>query len=974
MTPMPLGRPLPMPHDFDTVFQSATATAENPQGNMPYHYQRRLACGERGDRSDAEWLASGTECTSRLINIPTGLGKTAAVVLAWLWNRVALQNPAWPRRLVYCLPMRTLVEQTEGEIEKWLCNLRNAAVEGRLQLRESALRDLLWLAGTKGLSDSQISNLPSAIKGEVGKPHSPVVLMGGEELDDARRDWDIHPERPAILIGTQDMLLSRALNRGYGMSRARWPMHFGLLNNDCVWVLDETQLMGPGLGTACQLEAFRSERLFKSFNGAKSVTWYASATADLAQLNTRDWRDEARGVLFKFGLTEEERNAQSGPVAERLGALKQISAEQTKNFGNRQKAPDSDLIQQIVSRHRVMLASLTKANAPACVPRRTLVICNTVDRAARVHAAITSAIGATATPDLLLLHSRFRARERRTQAVRLKSDYLTSCPHGQIVIATQVIEAGVNLSSALLWSEAAPLASLVQRLGRLNRSGEFGFNGQGKYGFTPHAVVIGIEAPAITGTKDEKAKKEAEADRAHLPYVRERTEAALEAVALLQGNASPRHLETIQGQIAASIERCPYSLQRHELLDFFDTDANLSLGFTDVSPFVRGLDADTDLQVLWRDWPDSGKGAVPDFSPNFQRDELCSVSIGKVKDARNVLNRGWLWRGNGSGTMSVESGWINVAALGDIAPGMTILLPCIAGGYDAQSGWTGSSDGPVASCYVETKGPTDEEQLSSLANGWQSIAVHTDAVAQELRELLRHLLLNNEPERNALTDAVPWHDIGKNHPEWREAAITAVKEAGIAGREQHQPFAKFSLSDSPSLQNLEGDALKKRIRELRHSFRPGIAHEVASALAFRQAEQERLGPEPENRDTNLFSLLAEYVIMSHHGRVRKVLRDEIPRFPKDDEDVKTVRGVAHGSAIPPVGINDQLLGCDSLSTDCRKMGREVGADRTGGHESYTRGVLRLLEHYGPFRLAYFEAIFRAADVHASIKARGIPNA
>jgi len=35
-------------------------------------------------------MASGTECNSRLINIPTGLGKTAAVVLAWLWNRVQL--------------------------------------------------------------------------------------------------------------------------------------------------------------------------------------------------------------------------------------------------------------------------------------------------------------------------------------------------------------------------------------------------------------------------------------------------------------------------------------------------------------------------------------------------------------------------------------------------------------------------------------------------------------------------------------------------------------------------------------------------------------------------------------------------------------------------------------------------------------------------------------------------------------------
>lgn len=52
-----------------------------------------------------------------------------------------------------------------------------------------------------------------------------------------------------------------------------------------------------------------------------------------------------------------------------------------------------------------------------------------------------------------------------------------------------------------------------------------------------------------------------------------------------------------------------------------------------------------------------------------------------------------------------------------------------------------------------------------------------------------------------------------------------------------------------------------------------------------------------------------------------------------------------------------------LSIDCRRMGRDAN-----GHESYTRGVLRLLEHYGPFRLAFFEAVFRAADVRASIKA------
>ena len=86
---------------FEQFFQAAT-------GYAPYDYQRRLAGG-----------GNGQPCASQLITVPTGLGKTAAVVLAWLWNRLSPsissqpstpQPSDWPRRLVYCLPMRTLVE------------------------------------------------------------------------------------------------------------------------------------------------------------------------------------------------------------------------------------------------------------------------------------------------------------------------------------------------------------------------------------------------------------------------------------------------------------------------------------------------------------------------------------------------------------------------------------------------------------------------------------------------------------------------------------------------------------------------------------------------------------------------------------------------------------------------------------------------------------------------------------------------
>ena len=66
---------------FEQFFEAATRHA-------PYNYQRRLA---------------GRACEPQIINVPTGLGKTAAVVLAWLWNRLAYTlkrqpsalNPAW---------------------------------------------------------------------------------------------------------------------------------------------------------------------------------------------------------------------------------------------------------------------------------------------------------------------------------------------------------------------------------------------------------------------------------------------------------------------------------------------------------------------------------------------------------------------------------------------------------------------------------------------------------------------------------------------------------------------------------------------------------------------------------------------------------------------------------------------------------------------------------------------------------------
>src|SRR2546430_10752558 len=79
------------PEQFEVFFRAAF-------NHEPFDYQRRLAT--------CEGLYS-------LVNVPTGAGKTAAILGAWLWRRLHAPESVG-RRLVYCLPMRTLVEQTEN--------------------------------------------------------------------------------------------------------------------------------------------------------------------------------------------------------------------------------------------------------------------------------------------------------------------------------------------------------------------------------------------------------------------------------------------------------------------------------------------------------------------------------------------------------------------------------------------------------------------------------------------------------------------------------------------------------------------------------------------------------------------------------------------------------------------------------------------------------------------------------------------
>ena len=102
------------------------------------------------------------------------------------------------------------------------------------------------------------------------------------------------------------------------MSRYRWPMHFGLLNNDCLWVLDETQLMGVGLTTSCQLEGLRQQ--LKTYGSCQTL--WMSATLDNNALQTIDHPSPNPKTM---GLALNDDDRKNKRVAQLLTAQKPLS-------------------------------------------------------------------------------------------------------------------------------------------------------------------------------------------------------------------------------------------------------------------------------------------------------------------------------------------------------------------------------------------------------------------------------------------------------------------------------------------------------------------------------------------------------------------------------------------------------------------------------------------------------------------------
>lgn len=804
---------------------SFEAFVQRAAGHRPYGYQARLA-----DEGLPDVLA-----------VPTGAGKTLAATLPWLYRRCEHPDEAvrsaTPRWLVLALPMRVLVEQTFSTVEGWL--------------RALDLTDDVGL----------------------------YRVMGGEGRQETT--WRHAPERDAIFVSTLDMVLSRALNRGYGESRWVWPIDFGLLNASTQWVFDEVQLMGPALPTSRQLAALRG-----ALGGAApSRTMWMSATVSLDQLVTVDNPVVGRVA----GLDDDDRE---GPLRRRLHAVKTV--------GELTVPTDRSYVSALADR-------VLDLHEPG---QRTIVVLNTVARASDLVSQLRKRaekeeVGA----ECVLVHSRFRPPDRQVAVDRALHGVDAGGP-GRIVVSTQVLEAGVDISASCLVTELAPWPSIVQRAGRCNRDGEHA-----------EASLRWVRPPRAA------------------PYDDDALDTAAQVLRDLEGrSAAPVVLDALDVPVKDPLHPV---LRRRDLVELFDTLPDLSGNDVDVARFIRSND-DIDVQVAWRELD----GAPPDeAAPLPGREERCPVPIGELAGRGAWVDGRRVWRFD-----HLAERWVECRRA-DVRPGQVLIADAADGGYLPEQGWLPGSTVRVPEVRAGQESPLDGADTAvgadpvsyTRSRRWVSLTRHLGDVEGEVRFLSEELRPDLPP---ALIDAAVaagrYHDVGKAHEVFQQTLkrSAATDDEKVASENEPAPWAKSGGS--------------ARSRHRRSYFR----HELVSALAL-LPEDSPLWQEDEPE-------LIAYLVAAHHGRVRLGFR-ALPgeQAPEGEPDRLHALGVHDGDELPEVELpGGGVVGACRLDLTAMLLGRS-----SGGAPSWGQRALALRDRYdlGPFRLAYLEALVRVADWRVSAR-------
>ncbi len=877
-----------------------------------------------------EWLLPGR--LPQAVDIPTGLGKTSVMAL-WLLALAAQMKdggkPELPRRLIYVVDRRAVVDQATAEAEKLRENLAN---EDALAWMRRAFR----LADGEGL---------------------PVSTLRGQLADN--RQWLADPAMPGIVVGTVDMIGSRLLFSGYGVGEGMRPYHAGLLGVDALVLLDEAHLV----------PAF--QRLLEGIAGVRDASpWHTGVLwpereiiKPLKVVPLSATQVDAGGGEEVFTLSAKA--AEDKMTRQRLFARKTL---ELRAFDPGRK--EDDALTEALAR---VARELLDDGAGGLRPRRLLIYCDRRKVAERLHGQLKDEWGEKTRgrdkrprlADIELFTGARRVFERAQAAECLEElGFIAAGERAKrdkpaILIATSAAEVGVDLDADDCICDLVPLERMIQRFGRVNRRGERD---------DTRMIVLHPEPLPKKGPHAEQ-----------LPDV-------LRALRMLHGDASPQALRELAMRERELVKRAstPPPLHPPLTLPVVESWALTNLkehtGRPDIQPWLRGWEEDDQPQaeIIWRKylpWPEGGGPRKDDVNAFFDaaRPHLLEVLETDAENiARTLVAQAKKWAGEGLGIFLLNhrnecEKYFSMEELAAMQPSelrgqiafRRVVAPAALGGLDKDGLLASGTTEPVVALDAteeeqwqravgfrvrkRKKGEESKEPDWKVAHTWQEretdeaeeqdterlvVEVYRGAdargydgdpaIARQRQELLEHLQWVRKEaealaERLGLPDELKrplrlaaWlHDMGKRRRLWQRVMARNPQMKRLWAKTPHggngHLLGGFRHEFASVLDVLnDGGVLN-------------APDDVKAALASIRAEMAALAGW--QRD------LALHLVAAHHGRAR-------PLMPPIDEE------------LPP-----------------SRLEREV--------RNIALRFARMQKRFGPWGLAWLEALLRAADQRAS---------
>src|SRR5579883_2405345 len=748
------GLPMLTADDFDAFFREV-------HGYPPFPWQKRLLAhvAARGEWPD-------------MLDLPTGSGKTAAIDIALF--HLALQADLGPERrapvrIAFVVDRRLVVDDAFERADRiaralrWVLLHSNEAETLKQKLLAEARSEEIEMLD-RVRSDTTTRLVAERLKVLSGDGPSFIArrLRGGIPRED---DWARTPSQPTVLCSTVDQVGSRLLFRGYGVSDSMKPVHAGLIGSDCLILLDEAHLAEPFRQTLDWVERYRGEKWrtkkgggpwgftrLSATSGEKSKDVFSLDDGDRANPILRRRLEAEKPALLVAPAKSRNETAEAADIDDVDGG----SGSGTKDLARRATV----VVNQIKEGLKHFKDSKSGVRRPAIG-----VVVNRVARAREVFAQLgkqfpekpVGGAAEEAVPEVVPMIGPARPVDRDDLVEKLKlirTGESRELERPLILVATQCIEAGVDIDLDALITEAAPVDSLRQRFGRLNRAGR---------DIKPYAAIVADGTDISARADDPVYGKAIKLAWDYLGGVATKENSFLSVdfgVEKMNALTPPDHNALTEKPDA------PVLLPAH--LDLLSETSPIPAADPDVALYLHGPDRQPDsITIIWRadidpSWRDQDVirllTLVPPRSSEAIELPLWAVQRwleGRRKPAGDVADipargandeepggkRIFRWKGNDE-----RSQWIDPAML---RPGDTIVAPARYGGVD-KFGWNPDCDAPASDVAQEAAEAFAGRRFSvRIAPGLLEQRVSDDALATTLAELRAE---RGETVRRALLD------------------------------------------------------------------------------------------------------------------------------------------------------------------------------------------------------------------------------